>query len=119
LATASADRVNNNPVFQQIKQGIKIRAAEDAIIRTTVSLKPEGFEKWIKEKDAVMKSLDFKDVKENKLFTSDNYKMEKERLKNNAYANELNKEALKNIQKDVYIQEAFLVMSDLIKLVKQ
>jgi len=66
-----------------------------------------------------MQLLDFEEAKENKLFTPDNYKMEKERLKNNAYANELNKEALKNIQKDIYIQEAFLVMNDLIKSVKQ
>lgn len=84
-----------------------------------VPLKPEAFEKWNKEREALEDALDDEDSVENKLFVTDNYRMEKERLQNNAYAAELNKYTIESIQSDSYIQEAFSILIDLIKLQKK
>lgn len=118
LSAASAERVKNHSVFQTLIQGIQKRTANRVPGKTIVPLQPAGFEKWIKEREEVLKALDESEVADHKLFIADNYRMEKERLRNNVYAAGLNAAALKSIQHDIYIQEAYLIITDLIKLQK-
>lgn len=118
LAAASARRINNNASFQKLVEAIRLRTREMTDKKTVIPLQPAAFEKWITEKESLLKTMDEKDETGNYLFTADNYRMEKERLRNNAYAAELNTAALKSVQKDIYIQEAFQVMTDLINYQK-
>ena len=55
--------------------------------------------------------------KENK-FEAVNNQLDKQRLQNNEYETEVNKKWLENIAGDIYIKEAFLVVTDLINLQK-
>ncbi|MBC7872583.1 MAG: carboxy terminal-processing peptidase [Ferruginibacter sp.] len=119
LAAASTVRVNNSESFRQLVQAIKRRTTEKAAGRTSIPLQPAAFEIWIKEREANSKAMDEKEETENKKFTTGNYRAEKERLQNNAYAAELNAAALKSIQKDMYVQEAFGIITDLINLQKK
>ncbi len=118
LMTSSQERIKNNPSFIQLQKGITMRTTELANKKTIIPLKPDMFEKWIKEKDAMLKEMDEKDETENKIFTADNYRQEKIRLHNNVYATDLNDAAIKSIQKDIYIQEAFQILDQLINLMK-
>ena len=51
-------------------------------------------------------------------FTVDNHSLDKALLINNEYAREINKNWLRDIGEDIYIEEAFLVLCDLINLQK-
>jgi len=52
----------------------------------------------------------------NKKFTVDNHAQDKVLFANNEYAIEINKGWFRNIEEDIYIQEAFSVLCDLINL---
>lgn len=119
LKTNSQSRVTNNSYFADLIKSISKKKEERAAGKMIVPLKPEAFEKWNKEREALEDALDDEDSVENKLFVTDNYRMEKERLQNNAYAAELNKYTIESIQSDSYIQEAFSILIDLIKLQKK
>jgi hypothetical protein len=51
-------------------------------------------------------------------FTVENHEQDKQLMANNTYAKEVNKEWLDNLAEDIYLQEAFLVLVDLINLQK-
>ena len=51
-------------------------------------------------------------------FTVENHGQDKLLLANNGYAKQMNKGWLDNLADDIYIQEVFLVLTDLINLQK-
>lgn len=119
LKINSQARVSGNSYFVELIKSINKRKEERALGKIVIPLKPEAFEKWNKEREALENALDKEDSLENKLFVTDNYRMEKERLQSNAYAAELNKYTIESIQSDSYIQEAFSILTDLIRLQKK
>lgn len=116
LAAASKNRIEADPAFKTLIQNIQEKATERKSGKRIIPLQPEAFEKWIKEKEASNTEISEEEHTSDKLFTADNYSMEKERLQNNTYAADLNIAALKNIQTDIYIKEAYNIITDLIKL---
>jgi len=50
-------------------------------------------------------------------YAAENITVEKDRIKNDAYLRDINAEWLKRVMSDIYIQEAFNVMTDYINLV--
>lgn len=119
LNIASKERVNGNPDFQQLLQYTTKRNKERVGGKIIIPLKPEAFEKWVREKEALRKMVDENEVAENKLFTTGNYKMEAARLLSNEYATIINKAAIETIQTDIHVREAYNIVSDLIKLHKK
>jgi hypothetical protein len=119
LNTASKERVKTDPDFQHLLQYTTKRNQVLAVGKTIIPLKPEAFEKWGKEKEALLKMMDEKELSENKVFTTGNYKMDTERLQHNAYATTINKTAIENIQTDIHVREAYNIITDLIKLHKK
>jgi hypothetical protein len=87
--------------------------------KVTIPLRPDAFEKWDKEKEALEAAIEDEETTASKIFTVANHSMEKERLQNNEYAAALNKYAMESVLADVYIQEAFSIITDLIKLQKK
>jgi hypothetical protein len=71
----------------------------------------------MKENDKVEEILN-EDETPTKKFTVENHAGDKEAFRNNAYAKEVNEVWLKNIAGDIYIEEAFSVLLDLINLQK-
>jgi hypothetical protein len=49
------------------------------------------------------------------LFTTTNHAYELQRLQNNTYASEVNSIVVKNLQQDIYIEETFRILTDLIQ----
>lgn len=111
LEQLSSQRTANNTEFADVKTWIKQYAnwnKQDM----TVPLKPEAFEKWRSQyKEDVMS----KEKGPNTIFTAINHQYELERLKNNTYAAEVNDIVIKNLQQDIYIKEAFQILSDLVQ----
>lgn len=117
LARRSAARVVANPDFQLIK---KIVEEQKKLMQSSVRiipLKAELFERWVDQREANMKAMLGASKQEGK-FKVDNHAQDKQLLVNNPYAKEVNKEWLDNLTEDIYLQEAFLILTDLINLQK-
>jgi len=118
LSKLSEERVSANKNFQDIKTAIKARAEIVAAKKRVIPLKCESFEKWISEKDNAEKIMDSEELPASRLFVAINHQQDKQRMETNAYSKEINEITLKNLQRDIYIEEAFLIVSDLINLQK-
>lgn len=118
LARLSAARVNANPVFTDIR---KIAADQQKMMQAvtqTIPLKAELFETWIQNRELDLKTM--KGEGENATeFTTENHAAGKLSLQNNPFASEMNEVWLKNLGKDIYIREAYLVLNDLINFLKR
>ncbi len=117
LAQRSVGRLNTNSFFQMIK---KIVAEEQKMIQAatrTIPLKADLFEKWQQQQEIDLKIMKG-EGKTATVFAVENHGQDKQLLINNAYEKEINKEWLQNLAADIYIQEVFLVLTDLINLQK-
>ena len=103
--------------FGEIKKLIEVEKKLVAVKTRTIPLKWDSFEKWMKENDLDADLLNGEETPTNK-FTVENHAGDKELFRNNAYAKEVNEVWLKNIAGDIYIEEAFSVLLDLINLQK-
>lgn len=112
LKKRSEQRINASTEFLQIEKAIDVIRKENDKTET-ISLKWEGFERWKKQVDWTMDAIKGNAVTENKKFTVDNHTLDKTLLATNEYSREINKEWLENIAKDIYIQEAFMILCDL------
>jgi carboxyl-terminal processing protease len=115
LAKKSAERIAADPSFQEI-QKIVVATRSRRSKEETISLRPEAFEQWYKQQEAEMDIMEGTAKAPGKKFTPDNHSLDKALLINNEYAKEVNNFWLNDIAENIYIQEAFLVLCDLIKL---
>ena len=117
LAKKSASRIIASDEFGEIKKFIEEGKKVYAVKTRTIPLKWDSFEKWMKENEMDEGILN-KEEAPSKKFTVENHAGDKELFRYNAYAKEVNEVWLKNISGDIYIEEAFLVLLDLINLQK-
>ncbi len=115
LAKRSAERVNASTEFRDIKKIAELMRA-GRTKSETIPLKWDNFEQWIKKKENEMEMMGGETSAPGKKFTVDNHGLDKSLLANNAYAKEINDVWLADIAEDIYIQEAFSVLCDLINL---
>jgi len=117
LAKRSADRVAKDDDFKNIKKLLEmqteLRQARSAII----PLKWDEFDKWMKKNGV---DIDYEGAKESSGHWAEisNNQVDKQWLQNNEYDREINKQWLENIGDDIYVREAFFIVSDLINLQK-
>lgn len=116
LASRSAARLSTHPEFQLIKKIIEEQQKMRQQTTRTIPLKAELFEKWAKEQELNMDAMKGEGTPAGK-YTVENHAADK-LLLNNQYAKEGNDIWLENLADDIYIQEAFLILTDLINLQK-
>jgi len=117
LISRSTGRINSHPDFQVIK---KIVEEQQRMMQTntiTIPLKADLFEKWIKQQELDLEAMKG-EGKPSTAFVVENHTSDRQLMVNNPYAKEINDAWLKNLADDIYIQEAFLVIADLINLQK-
>lgn len=117
LAKKSAARVTASDDFNEIKKFIEYGKKLYGETTRTIPLKWDLFEKWMIEYEKFESILN-KEETPTKKFTVENHAGDKEAFRNNAYAREINEVWLKNIAGDIYIDEVFSVLIDLINLQK-
>lgn len=115
LAQISKQRLSANPGFAEVKKSIEQYKKILNNKQHTIPLKPEGFDRWRKEYDLINSEEEEKTEATSTLFNVANHAYELQRLANNAYAGEVNSVIIKNLQQDIYIEEAFQILSDLIQ----
>jgi carboxyl-terminal processing protease len=115
LAKKSAERVNSDKELQGIKkiaETIRTRRTKTQ----TIPLKADGFEQWARQQELEPGIMKSHTLTASKKFTIDNHGPDKLLLSNNSYAKEINNGWLHNIAGDIYIQETFSVLCDLVNL---
>lgn len=115
LASRSTARINANSDFQLIKKIIDEQQKAMQATTRTIPLKAELFEKWMQENELKIDAMKG-EGKSAINYTVENHAAEKQLLLNNQYAKERNAVWLKNLADNIYIQEAFQVVTDLINL---
>lgn len=117
LARLSAARLAAHPDFQLIKKIADEQQKFLQLTTRTIPLKAELFEKWMQQQELEQETMKGEGTVTKK-FTIDNHGQDKQLLHNNAYAREINEVWLQNLAEDIYIEEAFSVLLDLINLQK-
>ncbi|WP_276504180.1 carboxy terminal-processing peptidase [Terrimonas pollutisoli] len=115
VAKKSQERVNASPEFQDIKKitgAIRSRRNKTE----TIPLKADAFEQWVKLREQELNAIKGHTAAKTNLFTVDNHSLDKTLLSTTAYAREINNGWLTSIADDIYIQETFAVLADLILL---
>lgn len=115
LAHRSAARVLANPDFQLITKIVNER--QNTASTRTVPLKSELFEKWMQQQQTDVRLMKG-DGKTAAGYKVENHNQGKQLLNNDPYAKEINLEWLQNLGSDIYIQEVYSVLTDLINLQK-
>jgi carboxyl-terminal processing protease len=115
LAKKSADRVVANEGFRDIKKIIEEEKKDKAIAVQVIPLKWDLFEKWVQQHDLNLKTMQG-DAPAATQFTVENHTQDKQLIQKDAYTKEINDVWLKHLGRDIYIQETFLVLTDLINL---
>lgn len=117
LSTARYNRILQSKKFKAIKNIIHNRSKLLKAASTTIPLQPDAFEKWASENN--FDELDEDEISEDsKLFKAENHQAEKQRLALNIASKTMNEYTLQTIQQDIYIEEAFRVLLDLVQLQK-
>ena len=107
--------MNASPEFQDIKKitgAIRSRRNKTE----TIPLKADAFEQWVKLREQELNAFKGHTAAKTNLFTVDNHSLDKTLLSTTAYATEINNGWLTSIADDIYIQETFAVLADLIHL---
>jgi carboxyl-terminal processing protease len=114
LLQKSNQRISSNKNFQEINESIR-RETQASEKERVVPLKPELFEKWASQnKDDI--ASEEKEFAPSKLFTAKTYTAGDQTLPGDNYSKSINAIILKNIQQDIYIEEAYQILIDLLNL---
>lgn len=117
LAAASAGRVEKSAAFKQISafvDSVNKSGAEEALI-----LKPDEFRKYSRQQQRALDAFDVSDTTATNIFKATNNAYDEKVVRMDEYAGEMNTEILEDIQTDIYIEEAYRVIGDLIRLTKK
>jgi carboxyl-terminal processing protease len=115
LNQLSNQRVSGNQNFQQIQKAIQEESRLAEASTRVVPLKLEWFNKWENENKSNGLLFNEKEMPPSKVFIAQNHKDDMPQLLMDAYAKSVNDVILKNIQQDIYIEEAYRITLDLIQ----
>jgi carboxyl-terminal processing protease len=117
LAGKSAQRVARDSNFQKIKD--LDRRLQNYFAKTIeLPLDFEGFIKGMKEKFKLLEEFDETIRRVSALYTVENSEYNLEIIQMNPFQKEMNDEQVKYITEDIYIQETYRIMEDLIRAIR-
>jgi carboxyl-terminal processing protease len=117
LAKQSATRISTDQDFNAIKKTVEIQRKLVQSTSQTIPLKWDSFEKWVQEHNPQPEGKRT-NTTSTALFAVENHSQDKQLLQNNLSDKEINSAWLQNVAADIYTQEAFRVLTDLIQLKK-
>lgn len=118
LAGKSAQRVSSDPDFQNIKKFTEAQVKENRSKQRVIPLKWDSFGNWMRQQEKDSDIIEGEMTTGDKKFEAGNNEHDKQWLQHNEYEKEINAVWLENIAEDIYVREAYLVICDLINLLK-
>ncbi|MBL7742251.1 MAG: carboxy terminal-processing peptidase [Chitinophagaceae bacterium] len=116
LARRSAERISGNADFVNIQKLISVQSRTRNEPMMIIPLKWDSFEKWANQQVTDIEITEGGTMEGNKKFEVKNNQLDLLWTQKDEYEKEINLEWLENITRDIYIQEAFLIVCDLINL---
>lgn len=116
LSQISEQRIQDSKDFQAIKTAIQAGTISGD---KTILLKPDDFEKWMLQAESLRKIAESGDKHHTELFTAENYSAKEGKTAADAYTKEIDEVVLKNLEQDIYVEEAFNILADLIKIINK
>jgi carboxyl-terminal processing protease len=116
LANRSAARISNHTSFTHIQKFIDDQKGKAGQTSRKVPLQVPTFVLAIQEKYTWWQSLDKVLTRSTNLFSVENTTYDKQVLSIDTYSQEVNALSQKNIREDIYIEETYRILSDLISL---
>lgn len=116
LAAASRTRMGTDSRFAQVQESL----AKMAAVKTKggeILLQPAAYEAWRIQNESLLQNKSAADAASTR-FAVVNHGYEQQRLQTNTYAVEINKVQRDDLQKDIYIEETYRIVADLIQLTK-
>jgi carboxyl-terminal processing protease len=113
LAAASAARIGTDSRFAKVQESL----AKMASIKTKgeIPLQPAAYEAWRIQNESLVQKEPSASTASTR-FAVLNHGYEQQRLQTNTYAGEINKVQRDDLQKDIYIEETYRIVADLIQL---
>ncbi|MBB1285348.1 carboxy terminal-processing peptidase [Flavisolibacter sp. BT320] len=116
LAAASAARIGTDSRFVGVQENL----AKLAAVKTKkgeILLQPTAYEAWRIQNESLLQKESAAGAASTR-FAVLNHGYEQQRLQTNTYAGEINKVQRDDLQKDIYIEETYRIVADLIQLTK-
>ncbi len=113
LQASSSQRLKVHPGFISLLNFLKEESLGKGKI--TIPIRPNEFQSWMKLEEKKEKVMEEGDTNI-KIFMVRNHREAQSVIQPTAYQEEINKATLGAIQTDMYVEEAFLIVLDLIKL---
>jgi len=116
LNQLSNRRMSSNSKFQTITEAILQEKKVQTSSTRVIPLKLDLFEKWSRENNNDGVLFNEKEATASKIFMAQNHKDEIQLVSRDSYEKTINASTLKNIQQDIYIEEVYQIIMDLIKM---
>ena len=116
LNQLSSQRTGSNKNFQTITEAILREKKLQASSSRVIPLRLDLFEKWSRENNSEHVLFNEKETTPSKIFMAQNHKDEIQLVSRDSYEKTINEVTLKNIQQDIYIEEAYQIILDLVKM---
>lgn len=116
LSEKSGQRVLKQPKFAELKK-LSQHIAELGDMNQSIPLQWEKFKKMYADGESIVKRVEKNSDTDESVFKASRMKSEEQRMQMNGYVNEFNQTWIKNLQEDISLNEAFLIICDLIPYV--
>lgn len=116
LSRLSTGRIIKSKGFLEIKELVTEISQASQFQSKTFPLQVTAFQKWIEEEEKKQSDAEGKADMSTTEFKVTNHGQDKELLKQNEYARQVNDVWIKNLSEDIYLEEAFFIITDLINL---
>ncbi|MCR6641893.1 MAG: carboxy terminal-processing peptidase [Sporocytophaga sp.] len=111
LSKSSQQRIAGNLAFQDLNKFIK---AYSGWMKAPIPLYPPDYKKYNDDRQVTLKTLKKSWIKPTTTFTVENTSYENQVLQADPYKKELNDLLLKRTRSDIYIEESYSIITDLI-----
>jgi carboxyl-terminal processing protease len=118
LAEASKKRIAADGYYKLVQAVINYSINEQKAGAITIPLKAEAFEEWIKQREKDMEAPDIEELDFKPAFKTANHTMDAKLMEKSEFARLLNEGWFENLEDDSDLSEAYLVICDLINLLK-
>ncbi len=118
LSQKSAKRIAANASFQTIRELVDFQRERRGKVGREIVLHPSYFRTVTLESYKRLQNLEKALDKETSLFSVENTRYDQQVMQMDTYGKEINDILKENIRKNIYIEEAYQVINDLISLIK-
>ena len=118
LTELSKKRIAGSKYYKLIQSLVDYAQRESKTGSVTIPLKADAFETWMKQREKEMDLPDLDETGDTVVFKPGNHAMDARWIGKSEYSKALNKNWLEKLEEDLELSETYLIICDLINLLK-